>query len=155
MIASPNAEQITRAKFSGHKHSELPSFSETWEKSTPKTVRWFSTQGRARLMNLRTVSLYVLRALAQHHIRGNLSNLESLTSEIGVRKGDVRAAVTALHKQGFVDVLRMRLTLQGFAIGRSLIGKKLPELRPHAELGSLVSAKSPAIFIEKSGAIAA
>jgi len=81
-------------------------------------------------MNQRTVSAYVLRALAQAQIEGTVSTLATLTSELRVRKGDVRTAVSALHREGYLDALRMRLTLRGFAVGSALIGEKLPELRP-------------------------
>lgn len=81
-------------------------------------------------MNQQTVSAHVLRALAQAQIEGKLSNLETLTEEVGVRRTDVRAALSALHREGYLDVLRMRLTLQGFALGRAYVGAELPELRP-------------------------
>lgn len=81
-------------------------------------------------MNLRAVSAHVLRALALAQTEGRLSNLETLTEELRVRKTDVRAAVSALHREGYLDVLRMRLTLPGFAVGRALLEKELPELRP-------------------------
>lgn len=81
-------------------------------------------------MNQKTVAAYVLRALAQAQIKGRVSTLASLTAELKVRKTDVRAAVSALHREGFLDALRMRLTLRGFAVGSALIGETLPELRP-------------------------
>ncbi|MEZ4298545.1 MAG: hypothetical protein R3B70_26575 [Polyangiaceae bacterium] len=81
-------------------------------------------------MNRKTVCLYVLRALAEAQIDGRGMNLATLTAEIRVRKTDVRAAVSALHSEGCLDVLRMRLTLRGFALGQALIGERLPELRP-------------------------
>jgi hypothetical protein len=81
-------------------------------------------------MNKQTVSTYVLRALAEAQIDGRSSTLATLTGELCVRKTDVRAAVSQLHREGYLDVLRMRLTLRGFAVGLALIGEKLPELRP-------------------------
>jgi len=81
-------------------------------------------------MNLRTVSTYVLCALAQGQTDGRASNLATLTDELQIRKTDVRGAITALHREGYLDALRMRLTLRGFAVGRALIGEPLPELRP-------------------------
>jgi hypothetical protein len=46
-----------------------------------------------------------------------------------VRRGDVRRVVSALDREGYVDALRMRPTLLGFAVGRSYLGQPLPALR--------------------------
>lgn len=56
-------------------------------------------------------------------------NLETLAQEIEVRKADVRKTVSALHQQGLVDALRMRLSLQGFVMGRTLMAANLPVIR--------------------------
>jgi hypothetical protein len=80
-------------------------------------------------MNAHALPAYVLQALAQAQSEGRMQDLETLTREFRVRRGDVRRAVSALHREGYLDALRMRLTLTGFAIGRSLLGEKLPELR--------------------------
>ena len=84
-------------------------------------------------MNVRTLSMHVLRALAEAQIEGRRSNLETLVEQLQVRRHDVRGAVTALHKQGLVDAIHMRLTLEGFAIGRSCMAQSLPELRAPAK----------------------
>ena len=84
-------------------------------------------------MNTRTLSMYVLRALAEAQTEGRRTNLETLVDQLQVRRHDVRGVVTTLHQQGLVDVLHMRLTLEGFAIGRSLLQQKLPALRLTAE----------------------
>lgn len=81
-------------------------------------------------MNIKTVAAHVLRALAQAQAEGRVSSLATLTSDLAVRKTDVRAAISALHREGYLDALRMRLTLRGFAVGTALIGEQLPELRP-------------------------
>lgn len=92
-------------------------------------------------MNQKTVATYVLRALAQAQIKGRVSTLASLTRDLKVRKVDVRAAVSALHREGYLDALRMRLTLRGFAVGTALLGQQLPELRPaRAALPAAVAA---------------
>ena len=83
-------------------------------------------------MNVRTLSMHVLRALAHAQTEGQRSTLDTLVDEIKVRRRDVRAAVTALHQQGLVDAVHMRLTLQGFAVGRSLVAQELPVLRTAA-----------------------
>lgn len=80
-------------------------------------------------MNAKDLSAYVLRALAIAQTEGRASNLETLTEELRVRRGDVRRTVTLLHQEGYVDALKMRLTLIGFALGRSYIGQALPPLR--------------------------
>ena len=85
--------------------------------------------GRVRSMNVRTLSMYVLRALADAQTEGRRQNLETLVTELHVRKRDVRTAVTTLHQQGLVDALHMTLTLSGFAIGRALLTADLPALR--------------------------
>jgi hypothetical protein len=58
--------------------------------------------------------------------------LETLTDELNVRRVDLRRAVSALHREGFVDALRMRLSLTGFAVGSSLVSQELPALRKPA-----------------------
>jgi Mn-dependent DtxR family transcriptional regulator len=80
-------------------------------------------------MNTRTLFAHVLKALAAAQSEGRASNLETLTEELRVRRTDIRRTVSALHREGYVDALRMRLTLAGFAIARSLMTEDLPALR--------------------------
>ena len=80
-------------------------------------------------MNTQALSAHVLHALALAQMEGRLSNLETLTEALQVRRGDVRRCVTLLDQQGYLDALRMRLTLKGFALGRSLSVEDLPVLR--------------------------
>ena len=80
-------------------------------------------------MTPRKLSLHVLQALAAAQSEGTNSTLDTLVSAVQVRRGDVRMAVTALHQQGYLDALRMRLTLRGFAIGSALLGRELTGLR--------------------------
>ena len=80
-------------------------------------------------MNAQALSAHVLHALAAAQTEGRATSLETLTQELGVRRGDIRRVVTLLHRQGFVDALRMRLTLTGFALGRAYMGRTLPALR--------------------------
>ena len=84
-------------------------------------------------MNVRTLSMHVLRALAHAQTEGERATLDTLVDQLKVRRHDVRAVVTALHQQGLVDAIHMRLTLQGFAVGRSLLTQELPALRVGAE----------------------
>ncbi|HNS97695.1 MAG TPA: hypothetical protein PLJ27_18060 [Polyangiaceae bacterium] len=72
---------------------------------------------------------YILRTLARHQQEGRGANLDTLVQELGVRRADVRQTVSALHREGYVDALRMRLTLLGFAIGTALSPMNLPPLR--------------------------
>lgn len=80
-------------------------------------------------MNAQELSSHVLQALAQAQSEGRASSLDTLTEALRVRRGDIRRTITLLHRQGFVDALRMRLTLGGFALGRAYMGQALPPLR--------------------------
>jgi hypothetical protein len=40
--------------------------------------------------------------------------------------------VSALHREGYLDATRMRLTLQGFAVGASIDANDMPALRETA-----------------------
>ena len=73
-------------------------------------------------------SAWVAKAAA----RGRSTDLEDLSTAIGVRKVDCHAALTTLHRQGYVDVLRMRPTLEGFALGASLRNATLEPVRGSA-----------------------
>lgn len=81
-------------------------------------------------MDRRTLSAHLLKVLAEGQIAGEASpTLDSLVAELGVRRKDVRDALSALHREGYVDVLRMRLTFAGFAIGANLRSQELRPLR--------------------------
>jgi DNA-binding IclR family transcriptional regulator len=80
-------------------------------------------------MNTHALPAHILLALVRAHSEGRSASLEALVDELKVRRTDVRRILTALHREGFVDVLRMRPTLAGFALGRSLACVELPALR--------------------------
>ena len=80
-------------------------------------------------MDAHELSAHVLQALAHAQSEGKTSSLDTLVETLRVRRGDVRRTLTLLHHQGYVDVIRMRLTLPGFALGRAYMGTKLPALR--------------------------
>lgn len=80
-------------------------------------------------MSPRKLAPYVLRTIARYQQSGRLANLQTLVEEIGARRGDVRKTVSALHREGYVDALRMRLTFAGFALGTALMKVELPPLR--------------------------
>jgi hypothetical protein len=119
----------------GHKlKTARPPVADSWSAQAPRqivaencTVVHLLT--KVPLMNAQTLSAYVLKALAEAQSEGRTSTLETLTEAVRVRRGDVRRTLTLLHRQGFVDVLRMRPTLSGFALGRAYMGKVLPPLR--------------------------
>ncbi len=77
----------------------------------------------------RLLAPYVLRCLAAAQRARKPTNLEVLTEQLGVRRADVRATVSALHAEGLVDAATMRLTLRGFAIGTALRARQLPQVR--------------------------
>jgi hypothetical protein len=83
-------------------------------------------------MNIRTLSMHIVHALACAQLEGRRSNLETLRDELQVRRTDIRAAVSQLHREGMLDALTMRLSFQGFAIGQALSGAALPPLRAAA-----------------------
>jgi len=86
-------------------------------------------------MNTQALSAHVLYTLAQAQMEGRGTNLEALTEALAVRRGDVRRCVSQLDREGYVDALRMRLTLPGFAIARALTAAALPLLRrPRLEI---------------------
>jgi len=80
-------------------------------------------------MSPATLAPYVLRTLTKYQLQGRLCSLDILVDEIRVRRSDLRRTVSALHKEGYLDVLHMRPTLTGFCIGKSLLEINLPELR--------------------------
>jgi Mn-dependent DtxR family transcriptional regulator len=65
------------------------------------------------------LAAHVLRALAasqEDEDSFSAPTLETLTEELGVRRADVRTTLSALHREGHVDVARMRLTMTGLAL---------------------------------------
>ncbi|AUX43316.1 hypothetical protein SOCE26_047610 [Sorangium cellulosum] len=80
-------------------------------------------------MDKKILAATLLQALALAHAEQRAETLDTLVERLRVRRKDVRDTLTVLHRQGMVDVLRMRLTLSGFAIGSALIGQTLPALR--------------------------
>ncbi|MCL2823333.1 MAG: hypothetical protein FWD57_05020 [Polyangiaceae bacterium] len=81
-------------------------------------------------MNTRQLAPHVLRTLACYQLNGRAANLQTLVDQIRVRRADLRQTVSALHREGFVDAYRMRLTMAGFLLGTALLTGRLPELRP-------------------------
>ena len=75
------------------------------------------------------LSAHVLRLLAVAQREERLLTLDDVVAELGVRRADVRARLSELHQEGLVDVLRMRLTLEGFAFGTALAKRRIRALR--------------------------
>jgi Mn-dependent DtxR family transcriptional regulator len=86
------------------------------------------------------LTLHLVRALSRAQHEGRRHDLETLTRELGVRRTDVRGLVSALDREGYVDALRMRLTLRGFVLGRSLEGAALPPIRRAAAARRTIAA---------------
>jgi DNA-binding GntR family transcriptional regulator len=76
-----------------------------------------------------TLAIHLIAAMASAHGAGQRLDLDGLVRQVGARRADVRRTLSALHREGYVDVLRMRPTLQGFALGRAFAGRALPTLR--------------------------
>ena len=79
------------------------------------------------------LAIHLLQSRTSAHREGRRSTLDGMVSELGIRRGDVRSALSALHREGLIDVLRMRLTLVGFAIGQALLSERLLSLRALCE----------------------
>ena len=78
------------------------------------------------------IAIHLLRALTTAQREDRRLDLDELVSEVGARRAEVRRTLSALHRGGYVDVLRMRLTLKGFAIGQALSATDLIPLRARA-----------------------
>lgn len=76
------------------------------------------------------LAIHVMAALTTAARQEARLDLESLAKLLGVRKADVRSVVSQLDRQGFVDALRMRPTLLGFALGAGASAAPLASLRP-------------------------
>jgi hypothetical protein len=78
------------------------------------------------------IASHLLAALVRAAHAGRRTNLDELVAEVGVRRAEARATLSALDRQGLVDVLRMRPTLLGFAVGTAFASRPLTELRAAA-----------------------
>jgi predicted transcriptional regulator of viral defense system len=77
---------------------------------------------------MKVLAAHVLRAIARPRTR--VVTVEEVARTVGARRADVREVVTRLHREGFIDALRMRPTLTGLALASALRACKLKELRP-------------------------
>lgn len=105
-----------------------------------------ATQSVAKSDKRLALAAHVLRAMATAQVEGRRLDLDGLAAELGVssdddaplsdgvrarrlRREDVRAMVSQLDGEGFVDASRMRLTFAGFAMGSALSARKVMPLR--------------------------
>lgn len=91
------------------------------------------------MLSTTSLSLHVLAHVSRAAREGERVTLDGLAESLGVRRADVRSALGDLHREGFVDVLRMRPTLEGFALGAALDASRLAPLRAK-RLGQRVAA---------------
>lgn len=80
-------------------------------------------------MNSKDLAAHLLQLLFVLQSEGEIATLETLTEALRVRRADIRRVLTALHREGVVDAVRMRLTMPGLALGAALAGAKLRPLR--------------------------
>ena len=80
-------------------------------------------------MDTKDLTAHLLKALFVLQSEGAVVSLETLTETLRVRRTDIRRVVTALHREVYVDALRMRLTMRGLALGAALAGAPLRPLR--------------------------
>ena len=83
-------------------------------------------------ISYQALSAHILRHSAAAQVAGTKAGqvkLETLAAALKVRQVDVRRSLSALHKQGLMDVAQMRLTLAGFALGKALEGRQLRSIR--------------------------
>lgn len=92
-------------------------------------TRTHLTSSQDRRPQRDVLAIHVMRALSRAQRRGRVLCLEDLAREVGARKADVRAVVSALHAEGFVDAVRLRLTLMGLAIAQALRGSAVVDVR--------------------------
>lgn len=91
-------------------------------------------------LDRKTLAAHVLVALARAQRTGRLLTLSDVAAELEVRKSDVRAVVASLHHEGYVDALRMQLTLLGLGLAASLRRARLRPLRAIAAASAVVAA---------------
>ncbi len=91
-------------------------------------------------MEANALAPHVLRLLANYQMKGRRANLQTLVDDLRVRRADIRSTVSVLDAEGYLDALRMSLTMRGFAIGTGLVEADLPPLRRESTALTLVAA---------------
>ena len=72
---------------------------------------------------------HLLQTLAAAQTEGEKLTLDDLVERVKARRVDVRAVVSMLHGEGYLDAMTMRLTMRGFIVGSSLSNVTLRPLR--------------------------
>ena len=75
---------------------------------------------------------HILKTLAAAQQQGRKMSLDDLVAEVKARRVDVRATLSMLHRDDYLDAVKMRLTLRGFILGASLENVSLRPLRARA-----------------------
>jgi hypothetical protein len=81
------------------------------------------------VIDAEVLAIHVMRTLSRAQQNGEQLSLEDLAARLEVRKIDVRRVVSALDKRGFVDAMRMRVTMMGFVLGCSVGSSELKPAR--------------------------
>lgn len=77
----------------------------------------------------KTLAAHVLVVLARAQRARRVITAHDVSTDLDVRKADVKSVVARLHHEGHVDALRMRLTLSGLALAEALTKSALRPLR--------------------------
>ena len=75
-----------------------------------------------------TLAAHLLKHLARAQSRGSRLDLDQLAAHLPESRGRIREALSRLHEEGLLDVASMRLSLEGFALGRAFAARKLHPL---------------------------
>jgi DNA-binding GntR family transcriptional regulator len=93
----------------------------------------------AHMTSRRILAQHVILTIARDHLEGRRSDLDTLTEALGASRAEVRSVLTSLHHEGYVDVLRMRLTIEGFALGLALSDKQMPSMELEGDRPSIAA----------------
>ena len=95
-------------------------------------------------ISYQALSAHILRHASVAQVAATKCELtaQSLATDLRVRRVDVRRSLSALHKQGLIDVAQMRLTLAGFALGKALEGRQLKAIRIPSRTASLSASRA-------------
>jgi hypothetical protein len=73
-----------------------------------------------------TLAAHLVKHLAAAQLRGQKLSLNDLAEKLPAHaRTEIRTTLSRLHEEGLLDILTMRLSLQGFALGRGLVSRRL------------------------------
>lgn len=78
------------------------------------------------------LAAHLLVALYDLDETPRLTTLDALADRLSARRSDVRRVASALHGQGMIDILRLRLTMRGLALAATFSNRNLRPLRQAA-----------------------